>query len=325
MKKNTIEANTIKKIIGIINKSFLPIHKRNSFWCPKVIKNKYYGFVLYLYGAHALDLYHTKTGIVLKGFSKDYSARFESKEIGEKIKRDLEAMKSLEEIEAAIKNDAAPGMFNVLADACLKWATKLENPEYERMRQTRICADSKQCDDYFIFSMEEKFGAPEVDMLALGEVQGKLTLSLIEYKCTETATDGQISFKKHYEDMLTVSSREENLQRAIALCNMRRILLNKEVLNVEPKDISIQYVFLVSNMLSGKINKNMEAKGQYVSSATVKRKLKEIQDLPSFDSAHAKVVFMKDFDIDVKAISTRSVYTLSDGIFKTMEEALQIP
>ena len=320
-----MEENTVKKVIGIINKSFLPIHKRNSFWCPKVIKNKYYGFVLYLYGAHALDLYSTETGIVLKGFSKDYYEHFETNEIGEKIKRDLEAMKSLEEIETAIQNDAAPGMFNVLADACLKWAIKPRNPEYERMRQTRICADSKQCDDYFIFSMEEKFGAPEVDMLALGEVQGKLTLSFIEYKCTETATKGKISFKKHYEDMLTICGRKENLERAIALCNMRRKLLNKKVLNVNPEDISIQYILLVSNMLSGKINDNRKDTGKYVSSATVKRKLKEVQALPSFDHENVKVVFMKDFDIDVSATCTRSVYTLSDGIFKTMEEALQIP
>ena len=299
-------------------------HKANVFWCPKVITTgtvRREGVILYVYGGHILDIYAKQSSLGASIFSKKYCHYFKTEKRGKEIRdKFITANKKKNGID--VLEGWSEEIWDEICNACLKWATKEKNSEYERMRQTRICNDSMENSEFTVFTMEEKIfidgKQPEMDIIAIRQEKEEVILSYIEYKCTESAMKGKCSIPKHYEAMAKISVIDDNIERMLELYYQKQRMLGKRAELLNAKTCRQEIVFLISN-IQWKDSVNKREARQYVSAKTLYNKLDETSKRRDFRDADVKVIIMDDIDVD-----SNNSYLLNAKKMMTVNEAIKV-
>ena len=297
-------------------------HKSNVFWCPKVITKhgkKREGFILYIYGGHILEVYAKKNGLGVCIFSDKYCQHFSTESRGRKIRQEFCDMNEQNHKGIEVLKNGGEDIWEEICDACFKWATKSDNPEYERMRQTRICNDAMVNDKFCVFTMEEKIFVddkqPEVDMVAIRCENEKTIISYIEYKCTEAAITGKCSINKHYGDMAKISLNDVNIARMLDLYYLKQKMLGKTIECVDINTCKQEMIFLISNVQEDKLEELKT--GQYMSSETLYKELMKTLRRTDFRDGDVKVLFLEDVDVkgnDKYVLDVEKTMTVSEAM-----------
>lgn len=284
-------------LLKSINKFNIPVkYKKNIFWCPKVIDGAD-GVVLYIYGGHALDMRFTKKGLIAHVFKKDYCKYFNTEMRGEKIRNEfIEGNRHHKGL--ALLEGWSEERWEEVCKAFKACSEKPIKPDYERMRETRICNDNMFNNEISIFAMEEMIPIdnkkPEMDMVALREEKGKMIVSYIEYKCTESATKNGTSIPEHYADMAKILPVHENTKKMLQLYYQKQVMLGNDIMCINELECRSEIMFLISNIQwQGKVKKN-----QRVSAKTVYDKLRETAEREDFRSENVKVILLEDIDVE---------------------------
>ncbi len=191
---------------------------RSWFWASKKIDGKYYGYTLYMFGGHVIDIYIGHCGyITYKVFSKDY-IKDEKGKLSDIRKKLLKDGKIWTEREKVLKEGISITDWNVIIKNFKEWGLGLElykkKTKLERLRECIIAnynsTSEKQAVE--VFDIESASWIEDIaennkrieakpDMVAVRDSGNGKVLSLIEYKCTEGATKGSYSFDLHFNKM----------------------------------------------------------------------------------------------------------------------------
>ena len=307
-----------EKLKGVMETIKIPEgHKANVFWCPKVItkgKRKREGVILYIYGGHVVEIYANEKSLGASIFSNKYCRHFEPEKRGKEIRDEFTSANRRKNGIQVLENWSEE-IWDEICNACFAWATKDENSEYERMRQTRICNDNMDNEELTVFTMEEKIfiedKQPEVDMVAVRHEDGKTVISYIEYKCTESAMQGKCSIPKQYEAMAKISMSDDNVERMLELYYQKQEMIGKKVERLDPKNCHQEIVFLISNV-QWKNVVNKSERRRYVSSKMLYNKLKETYEREDFRDTDVKVIILEDIDVKSKKSYVLNVKEMMD-------------
>lgn len=240
----------IKKIVDTIQKLSMPEERVDyTFWNP-YIENGVEQYNLYAYGGSLTQLYFNNIYRAGK-FTADYCKHFKDTEEGKRIYdsfvHSTSHAKGVETLEGWDENT-----WDSILYAFDKWSVKSENPEYERRRQTFICHNHENNDDFKIFVMEKnvKIGekdTPELDICAVRFVNNKPIIAFTEYKCTTSALKGKTTLVKHYNDMIRYYKDSDQIEEFVKLYNLKQELLGKHA-SLEAGVCGSEIVFLLSHI-----------------------------------------------------------------------------
>lgn len=288
------EISRIKEIWESIANNISPLHKKNIFLSSKGWDGENARFIVYAFGGQLTNL------TIKRGnkdscttFSKRYNKYFETEDRGKSIRSELaESNKHRQGVR--VLTEWKNGIWEEICNAFSQWATK---NQVERKRQTFISKKNEN-KEIAIFAIEENVPLPssgngELDMGAIRFENGKPILSLIEYKCTEDATDSKTDFAKHVRDMKKYYRLPEYKHNFLNLYKQKQLLLGNNA-DVDEKECSVELVLLISHVNWKDSFKN--SKEPYVEPGTLLRKLKDVQKINGFKEIEndLKVMIIKD-------------------------------
>ncbi len=310
------EQEKIKEIRSIYKAFCIPNeHKPYIFMCPKE-KDGNVGFIMYIYGGQAFWFYYGTRGIKVSipsdGYIKYFKPEDRGREIFAGIKGSKIQNKTADEKIECMKN-WSESAWDEVCNAFRNWAVNTIKPNYERMRETRICYANSDNDDIRVFDMEEKMDLegvshkPEADIVSLRHVNGKPVFSVIEYKCTTSAVTGKVSIPEHYRDMVMYYRNKKIVKKLIRLYNWKQEFDERSIEEISETDAvnQTEIVFLFSNIVW---NETITDKSNSVSNGSIYKKLEILSGEEGFENykSHIKVLFLTNADdanVDLKLYS----------------------
>lgn len=313
----------ISYIVDVINRTIIPDeHKNAVFWAPRIItkrNKKYPGYSLYAYGGYVISLYYDEDGDSYGGvvFSDKYWKYFETKKTGETISRDFK-----KNINNGIEFLVSWGWFRTIFSA-------FKNRDFGERRRENLIANHNRvygC-KYEIFDMEsntrtEEFDA-KADLLWFSMDDDTPTVSLVEYKCTDTAMkDKKYSLSGHFEKMVRYYNSAETKENLIQLLNRKRLLYGEPT--IDSDNIQTKIVFLFSHV---NITRH-PAFENGISQGNIKKGIYEMyQDHKTVFDKYSRDIdftFIEDENDDLaklRVISARDIdYTSKDTIWESIKQ-----
>ena len=316
------ESKKIEKVVSQKNKGEKNWPENNSwFWAAKKIDGKYWGYTLYLFGGHALDIY--------LGYNNHITYRmFSNKYIKDKdgmLQKTRERYKNITwtKREEKMKNGGIKlDDWRNIVNEFRKWGFGIKpykSRHLERMRECIIANfnDTSINSDVEVFDVESATWVNVSNLVDGGEVEAKPDIMAIrddgnnkrvcfvEYKCTEEATTSNISFKEHYEKMVKYYDTQDCRSKMWELYKKRRELVSRSVTSTEHCPTESEIVFLISHISS-------EEKEGYVTAQSLMEKLLETKDYKD----NIKIVI---YDNECRELLSSDFLSFDEGIKKVKE------
>lgn len=253
--KISMEKNRLVELIQKIKFSKKE-YSENAFWSPRLITvpkgrkyaGKHYGYTLYIYGGHALDLYYVEDADYIGGFAFDskYCNHFGAgSSVGHSVRSSL--MKIIGENPNNLINY---DKWNFVFEAFNK------RNAGERKRENYILRKNSYAgDDIETFGMEftTRFDniVAKADLVWLSyDEENRPTFSLIEYKCTggASAKNSGSNLSGHFRKMVSYYHLEAVKEELVKLLNMKRVLYGEGLLDEKLENINMNLGFYFTHI-----------------------------------------------------------------------------
>lgn len=205
----------LKKIIQKISGFIPPEHLGYTFWCPKDMDGdiQRQGYILYAYGGWILKLYNFAGKTYLEMFDKKYE-KYMDRSCSERIRAELsqkykgKKAGNSDTILSYLEEFGYEGwraILDAFAERAYNFSEQGEKTYLERARETRIAHinDGSCKNGMKIIEMESRIpeAGKKPDLIGVREEAGETIFSYIEYKCTESAMNGNSKPVEHFRDM----------------------------------------------------------------------------------------------------------------------------